>query len=185
MGAILRNARPRFKGAVHTASLPLESRRIRRGAMRARQWMWIGSFLLCGCGSKQEAAPTVVVPTAVASSAAAAASPPAPTASAAPLATAAPSEPRLTEEEKFWSELANVFNREIKECASGWTGDGEITIKNDRIVRFTIDEGAGPGRLIPGLTGKKTPPVPAQLKKRLERPVSVSVCVGGPKIAHD
>src|SRR4051794_4786646 len=102
--------------------------------MRAIVWMGISACWLLGCGKQPDAA-APVAPSAseVASApapAAASASAAAPVATAAP--TAAPAEPPPSEEQVFWEALALVYDSQLPECKGGWTGDGEITIKDGK-----------------------------------------------------
>lgn len=157
----------------------------KRAVMKQRAWFGVAILVVLGCDAPQQAPVAPAAPTAAPSSAPAPSAAPTPkapaeTANAAASTPVAPAEPKLTDEERFWSELGDTINREVKACATGWTGDGEVTIKSGRIVKVVVD-----GQPVRSLVGKASPPVPAPLVKRLEKPVSISVCVGGPKIAHD
>lgn len=95
------------------------------------------------------------------------------------MASAVPSDPPESEETLFWQALALVYDSVLPQCKGGWTGDGEITIKDGKIARFAIDEHIGPQKVFAPLKGKKVPAIPASLKKRFEKPVAISVCTGG------
>lgn len=148
--------------------------------MSTISWVGIGVLCLVGCGKQPDATAPLVAPAAgVTLRAATVASAPsaAPMASAAP--SAPPSEPLPTEEEAFWMALARVYDSQLEQCQSGWTGDGEITIEDGKIARFTITDPGAPSKVIAGLKGKAVPPIPTSLKKALEKPTYVSVCSGG------
>lgn len=146
--------------------------------------MGVGACCLLGCGNQPDAtAPVVAAASALASAAApSAAGPPsaAPVASAStPVASAAPVDAPPTEEEAFWPALALVYDSMLPQCKGGWTGDGEITIKDGKIARFAITYPGAPSKVVPALKGKAVPPVPASLKALLAKPAFVSVCTGG------
>lgn len=144
-------------------------------------WIGISACWVLGCGKQPEAtapvAPAASVEASAPASVAASASAAAPVATTAP--TAAPTAPPPSEEQVFWEALALVYDSQLPECKGGWTGDGEITIKDGKITRFAITEHTTPPKVIAALKGKAVPPVPASLKKSLEKPSYVSVCTGG------
>jgi hypothetical protein len=149
--------------------------------MRTIAWMGVVAACLVAC-EKQPDAPAlavVSVPTATAAAPAPAAATAVPSASATAMASAVPADPPTSEETVFWQALALVYDSHLPECKGGWTGDGEITIKDGKIARFTIDEHTGKPLGVPSLKGKAVPPIPASLKKMFEKPVAISVCTGG------
>lgn len=119
-------------------------------------------------------------------SATAAPSASAPVAGATASASATAGAP-VSEVETFWIELGKVFNAKVPECATGWTGDGRITIKDGKIAKFEIVERDPKGdraRAVPGLKGTVVPPIPAPLKKEFEKPVDVTVCFSSARLSN-
>lgn len=154
--------------------------------MRASTWVAIGVVFLLGCEKQPDAAAPVVAAAsakatapAPAAASAASAAPVATAPSAAPAASAVTADPPPSEETVFWQALALIYDSLLPECKGGWTGDGEITIKDGKIARFAIDEHTRPQRVIPALKGKAAPSIPGSLKKMFEKPVAISVCTGG------
>ncbi len=94
----------------------------------------------------------------------------------------------MTEEQKFWFDLGVAFNQKLEKCKTGWTGDGEITVKDGKITKLVwLDSSStgATGTAVPSVKGTPVPAIPSSLVKLFEKPVAVSLCTGSARNSND
>lgn len=110
------------------------------------------------------------------------------TAAAPETAAPVPAEPPMTEEQKFWFDLGVAINQKLEKCKTGWTGDGEITVKDGKISKLVwldISPKKTTATPVPSAKGAPVPAIPSSLAKLFEKPVAVSLCTGTARSSSD